>query len=175
MSSFPNNLFRMLPWDQINREVETSFFSGDTLSLNCPEHLVKCPHVHSLIFPINSVRKTGEVIIYPHRLSSYNVAVPGCKPSVFSHQSSRAHLVCARQQRGQERPGWVFLPTACPRLQERRVGVVMHCGTFHVGSSHRILAINKEWHRHRPWEERIQRRLLGVGSHQFRSRRYPEA
>lgn len=69
-----------------------------------------------------------------------------------------------------------FLPSACPRLvgKTNKFAVAMKCDKFRDGRLHTVSGSSKEWHLHRPREGRIQRRLLGVGSHQLRSRRYPE-
>lgn len=43
------------------------------------------------------------------------------------------------------------------------------------GGWHRVLESIKEPHVYKPREERIQRKLLGVDSHQSQSCKYPEA
>lgn len=63
----------------------------------------------------------------------------------------------------------LVLPLACPSLVGKMSmsAVVMQCGKFHDGGLHRVLGSTKQQHLHRPGEGGIQRRLLGVGSHQF--------
>lgn len=68
--------------------------------------------------------------------------------------------MCARLQVGIGMARLCFCPQHSLVSWDRRVGFGMHCGTFRIGSLHRVLGSNEEGHLPWPWEGRIRRRLL---------------
>jgi len=59
--------------------------------------------------------------------------------------------------------------------KDTQCGVVVPREKFQNGLLQRVLGTTEEAHVHKPREGRSQRRLLGVGSHWSRSRKYPKA